>query len=163
MQARECFAFCSEYLEVDLNFRDAYLWEPKHQAKESANTWEKCVQPTAFLLWVQRWLALCGPPTLLSTPTPRPDTATHPFLGPEQNHTGQGPFLWQSWKCMMRCFLAFGSSKVWWFTADVSFTTVSSLEGRAYIVCPVSSGEGSGPRARAQDSRQEECHLGCLA
>lgn len=41
VQAEECFAFHSEDLEINPNFRDAYLWEPKHPAKKPADTWER--------------------------------------------------------------------------------------------------------------------------
>lgn len=52
MQAREWLVFCSEYLDVDRNFRDVYLWKPKHQAKESASVWER--------LWVKSAMFSCG-------------------------------------------------------------------------------------------------------
>lgn len=50
---------------------------------------------------------------------------------PNRIKTGQGPFLWQSWKHMMRCFLPFGSSKARWFTADLRLGTGSSFGWRA--------------------------------
>lgn len=147
------WASCSEYLEVDLNFRHAYLWEPKRQAKESASPWERFwLWPAMFLLWVGAGLLRAAHPH-------RHHTLCWDLNG---RRTGQGPSLWQSGKRMMRCFLAFGSSKVWWFTADLRFRTGSSFAWRAWAVCPVWDWESLGLRARAEGSRQEGCCIGCL-
>ena len=107
MQAREWLVFCSEYLDVDRNFRDVYLWKPKHQAKDSASVWER--------LWVKSAMFSCGMAQGYSVlPAHIAISPTHPlqtFLDLNRINTGKDPFLWQSSKHKMRCFLAFGSSE----------------------------------------------------
>lgn len=72
---------------------------------------------------------------------PAPRLPTHIAMSHTHHHTlcwalnrtrtGQGPLLWQSCELMMRCFLPFGSCKVWWFTAHLRFRSGSSFAGRA--------------------------------
>lgn len=53
------------------------------------------------------------PPTL-----PLPHTPLQESMGPEQNQNWAEP-LWQSQSTRWGCFLALGSSKPWWFMAEL--------------------------------------------
>jgi hypothetical protein len=151
MQASECFAFCSQDLEVDLNFRHAYLWEPRHQAKTSANARERLwIEPRTFCLWYGTGLFSAAHPHCHL-----PHTPLQMFMGPEQNQN-RAESLWQSHKHMMRCFLTFGSSEAWWFTAELRFGTGSSFECGVNIACLACDWQQWWLKVKTQDSRWEE-------